>query len=129
MRCLIQRNFFSGPAQIALVVDPLAGTEGVFCWHAGDIARLYERPTRGKWIALGEAPRRAAAVPQRRRIELDMAPDARPYPIVFVVLAIALGLGLGLLGARVAFPSDGQIAAPPSATPNQSQIVPEAGGG
>jgi proteasome lid subunit RPN8/RPN11 len=31
----IQQNFFSGPGQVAHVVDPVRGTEGVFVWHEG----------------------------------------------------------------------------------------------
>ncbi len=100
----IHRNFFSGAAQIALVVDPLAGTEGVFCWHADEIATLYERPTGGPWIGVaGPPPGAPAPAPARRRIELDMAPDPTPYPIVAIVLAVVLGLGFGLVGARLAF--------------------------
>lgn len=39
----IHRNFFGGDSQIALVVDPLARTEGVFAWVEGEIAPLFER--------------------------------------------------------------------------------------
>jgi proteasome lid subunit RPN8/RPN11 len=31
----IQENFFSGPGQVAYVVDPVRKTEGVFVWHEG----------------------------------------------------------------------------------------------
>jgi len=41
----IHRNFFAGPSQIALVVDPLAGAEGVFGWDGAEVAQWYERPT------------------------------------------------------------------------------------
>jgi proteasome lid subunit RPN8/RPN11 len=41
----IHRNFFSDPAQIALVVDPHAAREGTFGWVDGDIAKLEERDT------------------------------------------------------------------------------------
>lgn len=41
----IHRHFFSGISQIALVVDPLAGTEGVFGWDGGEIVCWYQRPT------------------------------------------------------------------------------------
>jgi proteasome lid subunit RPN8/RPN11 len=34
----IQRNFFPLPWQMALVVDPLAGTLGFFRWRDGDVA-------------------------------------------------------------------------------------------
>lgn len=33
--CFIQQHFFSGPGQIALVVDPIQKTEGVFEWRRG----------------------------------------------------------------------------------------------
>ena len=33
----IQENFFSAPGQVALVVDPIRKTEGVFVWEAGQI--------------------------------------------------------------------------------------------
>lgn len=41
----IQRNFFSGVGQVAHVVDPRAGTEGVFGWRDGQIAPIFERRT------------------------------------------------------------------------------------
>jgi proteasome lid subunit RPN8/RPN11 len=119
----IHQNFFSGPAQIALVVDPLAGTEGVFCWHAGSISQLYERPTAGRWIGLG-SPR--ATTPVKQRIEIDVAPEQRPYPIVPVVLSVVVGLGVGLLGARVVFNDDSsaQVAPTPAATASPIRPTP-----
>lgn len=41
----IQENFFSDPRQLAYVIDPHAGTEGVFGWRDGKIALLEECPT------------------------------------------------------------------------------------
>jgi proteasome lid subunit RPN8/RPN11 len=40
----IHENFFSDPRQIAYVVDPHAGTEGVFVWRDGEVTLLEERP-------------------------------------------------------------------------------------
>ena len=40
----IQENFFSDPRQIAYVVDPHAGTEGVFGWRGGKVELLEEAP-------------------------------------------------------------------------------------
>ncbi len=40
----IHENFFSNPRQIAYVVDPHAGTEGVFGWRGGKVVLLDERP-------------------------------------------------------------------------------------
>ena len=33
--CFIQDHFFNGPGQIAYVVDPVNGVEGVFAWREG----------------------------------------------------------------------------------------------
>ena len=41
----IHENFFSDPRQVAYVVDPQAGTEGVFIWQDGRVAVLEERST------------------------------------------------------------------------------------
>jgi proteasome lid subunit RPN8/RPN11 len=38
--CFIQDHFFNSPGQIAYVVDPVNGVEGVFAWRDGK-ARLY----------------------------------------------------------------------------------------
>lgn len=40
----IHDNFFSDERQIAYVVDPHAGTEGVFHWADGELVLLHERP-------------------------------------------------------------------------------------
>lgn len=85
----IQENFFSGPGQIAHVVDPQAGTEGLFGWRDGAIAPLIERPTRR--AGLGGHPRvpppeeqpapaadgRAAGRPSRRSLATASLP---PHP-------------------------------------------------
>lgn len=40
----IHRHFFSNPAQIALVIDPVAREEGVFGWVDGEIGEWFRRP-------------------------------------------------------------------------------------
>jgi proteasome lid subunit RPN8/RPN11 len=45
----IHRNFFVGPAQVAHVVDPHAGREGLFGWRDGGVVKLAERDT--EWPA------------------------------------------------------------------------------
>lgn len=59
----IHRNFFSRPEQIAVVVDPHSGKEGVFAWRAGEIVKLAE----GDTLRPGERPRAmdVAAAPER----------------------------------------------------------------
>lgn len=39
----IHHNFFSDPSQIAHVVDPLTGTEGVFTWRDGEVVERFTR--------------------------------------------------------------------------------------
>lgn len=46
----IHKNFFALPSQIALVVDPLAGTEGVFVWDEGRVVKRYEQPVPERWV-------------------------------------------------------------------------------
>ncbi len=48
----IHRNFFSDAHQFAYVVDPVARTEGLFCWHSGDLALVDQRQLDG---AMAEA--------------------------------------------------------------------------
>jgi proteasome lid subunit RPN8/RPN11 len=55
----IHNNFFGDPSQIAWVIDPVAGTEGVFGWSAGKVAEWYTRPTSRP----GVTPRRGPATP------------------------------------------------------------------
>lgn len=88
----IHRNFFSGVSQIAVVVDPVAQTEGVFVWRDGQIEPLFERPTPRGWQAQGADVR-----PRRGRTEVmaGEAPDAR-YPVLALVAAALIGLLVGL---------------------------------
>lgn len=41
----IHQNFFSAPHQIAYVVDPHAGSEGIFGWRDGQVVKFSEQPT------------------------------------------------------------------------------------
>ena len=41
----IHENFFAGENQIAYVIDPVAGQEGVFGWSDGEVVRWFRRPT------------------------------------------------------------------------------------
>jgi proteasome lid subunit RPN8/RPN11 len=100
----IHRNFFSGPAQIALVVDPVAGTEGVFFWKGGEIAPLFERPTPSPWRAAGNGP--------PGRIVVTAPPPSRRYPLVPLLLVGVIGLAFGLLIARLTFSGDDETVRP-----------------
>lgn len=41
----IHRNFFGRAEQIAIVVDPYAGSEGLFVWRQGEVVKAGEEPT------------------------------------------------------------------------------------
>lgn len=94
----IHENFFSGPSQIALVVDPQAAVEGVFVWQDGQVVQLYQRRTPGGWL-----PRAAAVTAEPAE---GASASRAPYPVAAVVLAATLGFGLGFGLWRVAFHDD-----------------------
>jgi proteasome lid subunit RPN8/RPN11 len=69
----IHENFFSAPSQIAVVVDPLACTEGAFAWREGKLQALFERPTPPSW----RAPESIAAMRfERSKLEESGAESA-----------------------------------------------------
>lgn len=107
----IHRNFFSGVSQIAVVVDPCAGTEGTFVWREGQVDVLFERPTPPAWVAQEDGRDR----PPYRISEA--APERARYPIVPLLLAGVVGLGLGAgLWTVLGTGSDDPVAAPSQRT-------------
>lgn len=90
----IQQHFFSGAGQVALVVDPVRGTEGVFIWKDGKsvLAPLY-------WV--GGTPFRgeqAAAEPEPKAEQARPAP-ARPTSLAsFFVLSDSMRTILVIIG-------------------------------
>ena len=88
----IHQNFFSDPAQLALVVDPYAGVEGVFGWEGKQIVKLVERPT----------SRRARRPAEHAEPESRARRSWRPF-----LLAAAIGVLLGLLGWFAVLRPDG----------------------
>lgn len=81
----IHRNFFIRPEQVAIVVDPHAGSEGLFIWQEGEVVKAGEGPTR--W-------------PGRRPAEVEraLAPPPPPGPAfgAFAFYLIA-GMAVGTL--------------------------------
>jgi len=88
----IHRNFFSGPSQIALVVDPQARSEGVFYWRDGRVTLLYEQPTPSGWFAP-----ESKTGPPLGPLQNGPAAPAPAYPIPPLVLASALGFALAFV--------------------------------
>jgi len=90
----IHRNFFSGASQIALVVDPLATTEGVFAWYEGSIVPLFSRPTSMRPSGLVSVQ----WVPNRPREPLshELAEPPSSHRWAALVIAVLVGILLGL---------------------------------
>ncbi len=72
----IHENFFSGPGQVALVVDPVRRTEGVFAWRGG-------RPELLPFVWVGDELRHSTAAGAESRpetIRMSPAPEAAAPP-------------------------------------------------
>ncbi len=96
----IQENFFNGPSQIALVVDPLAGSEGVFAWRDGKVVQCIDRGTPEPFA--GQDPqRRIDGLSSVADPESEMRPR-RPgeFPLV---TACVLAATAGLAGLAIGF--------------------------
>ena len=118
----IHRNFFSGAAQIALVVDPLQGHEGVFGWQGEQIALWYQRPTARPGLGEAPAPLDSAAItpspgvgpPVEGTVVLKGRPLPAPSagPPVYLAAALILGVLLGILLWEGLLRDDGAPAPP-----------------
>lgn len=85
----IHENFFNGPSQIAIVVDPIGCREGAFGWQDGKLVALYERTTPRRW----KVPEDVLASLQPRRIDeqrVVVAPEPAPKlpPRLLAVVAL-----------------------------------------
>src|SRR5262249_22696216 len=67
----IQQHFFSGPGQLALVVDPVREAEGVFIWQEGKpvLASVY-------WVGDRPLSRDLAARPAKEPYAIDTSGQA-----------------------------------------------------
>jgi proteasome lid subunit RPN8/RPN11 len=92
----IHQNFFSDRRQIAYVVDPHAGTEGVFHWKSGQLATLSEGATDIAGTHPKRTSRRTAHPSAPRTPPLRMtggaatAFEASPQAITYQRLVMAL---------------------------------------
>ena len=82
----IHRNFFNDPSQIAYVIDPVAGTEGVFTWQDGEIQPLFEQQTPDSW-----------GNPARRLLEQDDWTQKVKMAKIPLIAALLVGLVGGIL--------------------------------
>jgi len=105
----IHRNFFADPRQIAYVVDPHAGTEGVFGWRDGEIVLLEEGAT--------SRDATGGVTPPREQMSGDRRRDALRYGGLALVVALMVGVAVALF-------SGGGDSTPASA-PNPAQPAPD----
>jgi proteasome lid subunit RPN8/RPN11 len=84
----IHRNFFSAPWQVAVVVDPVRLTEGIFVWVDGDVRLVDERPVEHAAPAPtaedehGRASPAAEPVPARPRFHVILdEPEGSAPPV------------------------------------------------
>ncbi|MGO9115733.1 MAG: Mov34/MPN/PAD-1 family protein, partial [Thermoguttaceae bacterium] len=91
--CFIQEHFFNGPGQIAYVVDPVNGVEGVFAWRDGK-AKLFPHFWVGNQIHLSSqgAARKPSSAPPAGQ----PSPSA-PKPEVLPPLSSSMTWLLGAL--------------------------------
>jgi proteasome lid subunit RPN8/RPN11 len=102
----IHRNFFSGPSQIAFVVDPHAAREGTFGWVDGEIVQLDERDT-GRPASRPRVTRVVPAAPGGALGEVtgDRLPaSSRDKRANMVALAVG-GVLIGASAGFILFPS------------------------
>lgn len=91
----IQRNFFSHPGQVALVIDPIAGTSAWFAQNGNDIAKFGEQATRrGSRRRPGEAGQLSV-------------PSGLSWPRVAI-----LGVGVAVLSAALVWGLTASTATP-----------------
>lgn len=109
----IHENFFSGPSQIAYVIDPHAGTEGVFGWQDGKVELFYESKTDRQGTRGRHRPSSAGGA----------ASPPGSYPLSGLIAPLVIGVVLGLAGW---FALDGGSAssARKSQQPNRGHRVP-----
>ena len=107
MDLFIHSNFFSGPGQVAFVLDPKSGQEGTFGWVKGKVERLPDHWVGSRRCPAGiaaEATAAAGAAPERPRDadELDLARSVGKIR-TSTLLALGWGLLLGWLVAQLTF--------------------------
>jgi hypothetical protein len=122
----IHRNFFGGPSQIAVVVDPLAGTEGVFAWRDDRIVPVIDRPTPAAWPGLA-GPLATDAWPGDRVPPSwqgdPPTPRKSPYPFSALAAAALTGVALGLAAWQVV-PGEQETASTPARTTPATAAAP-----
>ena len=78
--CFIQDHFFNGPGQIAYVVDPVNGVEGVFAWRNGQGQALsaFLGRRRDPSLVAGGGPQASSSLARWPAAAVPPKPEALP---------------------------------------------------
>jgi len=117
----IHRNFFSGPSQIALVVDPIGQEEGVFAWRPStqDVDLYMKQPTPAGWYprtSSGEPIASRVRKPSPESQDNDEAADRRTYPLIAIVGASVAGFLAALVAGFVLLGGQSEATPKPTTT-------------
>ncbi len=104
----IQEHFFSGPGQVAYVVDPVRRTEGVFIWRTGK-PTLAPHYWVGDRLQVATAAGEEVAAPQRPTAGAAAERPARPAQSGRKSFSLAAQLALMLVALAVGFLLAGKI--------------------
>jgi len=119
----IQQNFFSGPGQVALVIDPLAGTYGYFVAFNGSYQELEAGSTQHVALAQGDAPDFAEAKAEIVNRSHAEKQSAKRWPVGVAAGIVAFGMGLGIGWLAIGIPSqDAQRSATNALTASESEV-------
>ena len=119
----IQQNFFSGPGQIALVIDPLAGTYGYFVASDGNYQELGSGSTQRTALARGDAPDFAEAKADIVNRSQGAKQNVRRWPVGVAAGIVAFGVGLGIGWLAIGIPSqDAQRSATNALAASESEV-------
>jgi proteasome lid subunit RPN8/RPN11 len=105
--CFIHEHFFSGPGQVAFVIDPVRDLEGVFAWRNGKPTLLsyywvgdnIRSGAAGQRNGAVESPMHAVTADQSHRPQLASSFGSQPFGIVTTSLALLTVFLLGYLYA------------------------------
>jgi proteasome lid subunit RPN8/RPN11 len=117
----IHENFFSDPRHIAYVVDPHAGTEGVFGWRGGRVTVLEECESARRGT---DGVRRVAPAPRGAGANLR-GPRRDGHFLAMMALTAVVGLMFGV-GAEVLLHGSDSSASLDTPTATQAVTVPQA---
>lgn len=106
----IQENFFSGPGQLALVIDPLAGSFGIFSASDGSITEVESGQTLLPAIAPSDDPSTAIELKATEHArDVAYVPSKRRWPLIAAATASAFGFGIVLSWLFIGIANQDQI--------------------